>query len=183
MRRQGRRREAGSGGSLSHSHDLTERNRIRGSKRRVSWRSAVKPETSKTGFEYMRQERGERANSYSGRPAGLLREAATETVTEREGSAGVSRGHSTEPRGEGRAEHRDTRHHWETQRRMGAETIRQLTFDWSDEGEALERSNKGLNRELASTGAGALALYGACVSVNRPVRDPHAGWCGGRGQQ
>ena len=48
-RRQGRRREAGSGGSRSHSHDLTNRNRIRGPGRWVSWLQTVKPEIPKTG--------------------------------------------------------------------------------------------------------------------------------------
>lgn len=48
-RRQGRRREAGSERSLSHSHDLTNRNRIEGIGRRVSWRTTVKPEVSKGG--------------------------------------------------------------------------------------------------------------------------------------
>lgn len=63
----------------------------------------------------------------------------------------------------GRAEHKDTRYHGWTRSRMGAENIRQLTFDWSDQGEALEGTSQGLNRESATdrsareSGTGALA--------------------------
>jgi hypothetical protein len=43
MRRQGRHREVGSERSRSHSHDLTNRNRIGGQERWVSWPETVKP--------------------------------------------------------------------------------------------------------------------------------------------
>ena len=48
-RRQGRHREVRSGGSRSHSHDLTNRNRIAGLEQWVSWRWAAKPVIPKTG--------------------------------------------------------------------------------------------------------------------------------------
>jgi hypothetical protein len=48
-RRQGRHREVGSEGSRSHSHDPTNRNRIGGHERWVSWLETVKPEIPKIG--------------------------------------------------------------------------------------------------------------------------------------
>ncbi len=48
-RRQGRHREVRSGGSRSHSHDLTNRNRIVGLERWVSWHVTAKPAIPETG--------------------------------------------------------------------------------------------------------------------------------------
>ena len=57
----------GSGGSRSHSHDLTNRNRIQGLGRWVSGQRTVKPVVPKTGPRYIQQERGDRTSAYPGR--------------------------------------------------------------------------------------------------------------------
>jgi hypothetical protein len=140
---------------------------------------------SQTGSEYIRQERGERTSTYHGRSA-CLPGMATGTVTGREGDAEVSRGHSTEPKGEGRAKHDGTRYRLEVREPLRTEdSNEQLAFRWEGEGEAQATFREGSMRASAPKEPGTLAEGICTLRLRRrepPGADPHAGWCGGRGQ-
>ncbi len=102
--------------------------------------------------------RGDRTSAYPGRSAALsAARRSTTTATAWEGTAEVSRGHSTEPRGEGRAEHGDTRHHATARQRLTAEDSRQLAFDWEVAGEAQPEPSEGSMSRPALERTGALA--------------------------
>jgi RNA-directed DNA polymerase len=83
---------------------------------------------------------------------------ATDPVTEREGDTEVSRGHSTEPKGEGRAEHVGTRYRREVREQLKAENTNiQLAFRWEGEGEAQAMPSEGSMLTSAPTEPGTLA--------------------------
>ena len=123
----------------------------------MSWHGTVKPEILKP------------ARGKSGRGGAKERVLITGdlhvcqrwlpfSVTGREGDAEVSRGHSTEPKGEGRAEHVGTRDRREVREQLRAEkTNVQLAFCWEGEGEAQATTSEGSMLTSAPTETGTLA--------------------------
>jgi hypothetical protein len=64
------------------------------------------------------------------------------------------------------------------------QNTRQLAFDWGEAGEAQPDPSEGREPRSASANTGALAQGLMRLRLCEPPgADPHAGWCGGRGQR
>jgi hypothetical protein len=139
----------------------------------VSWPETVKPEVSKPAHGKSGRSGAKERVLIAG---GLARRQrmATGTVMCRGGEAEVSRGHSTEPRSTGQAEHDGTRDRRKVRERLRTEdSSEQLAFDLVSKGAAQADHFGGSMSAPAPTGTGTLAqgLMEAVVATDN-VRPP-----------
>ena len=168
-------REAGSGGSRSHSHDLTNGQRIRGLGRWVSWLQPVTPEIPKTGPGKIRQERGERTSASPGSAVTLP--GVWLPDRQRVGKGWQQSAEARVPEATwGGAEHRATRHPDEA--RVG-DGVRRAGLVAGGRLAGPRPSTAERQTHPPRVPQPPRSVPGACGWVNRPVRTRMPGGVGG----